>query len=109
MGPIFNLFIKRAAILMSSIDFTVPHLPPLPDNMSMILESIPFKLTTASNALLKLYNAGCDSRKRSFLEVVEADQIFVYNAIKLACKVLQLYGKLCFCIHFSKVGDSGRD
>ena len=102
MGPIFNLFIKRAAILMSSIDFTVPHLPPLPDNMSMILESIPFKLATTSNALLKLYNAGCDSRKSSFLEVVEADQIFVYNAIKLACKVLQLYGKLCFCIHISR-------
>ena len=66
--------------------------------MSLIHESAPLKLATASNALLKLYNDGCDSRKRSFLEVVGADRVFVYNAIKLACKVLQLYGKLCLLI-----------
>ena len=94
--PIFHFFIRRAAIVMSSINFEVPHLPPLPDNMSLVLESAPFKLLTASNALLKLYNSGCDSRKSLLLEVVKADQVFIYNAVKLACKVLQLYGELVY-------------
>lgn len=68
--------------------------------MSLILESAPFKLITASKALLKLYNNGSDYRKSSLLEIVKEDQVFVYSAVKLTCKVLQLYGK-SVCMYMS--------
>ena len=87
-------------MVMSSINFTAPCLPPLPDDMSLILESAPFKLITASKALLKLYNNGSDYRKSSLLEIVKEDQVFVYSAVKLTCKVLQLYGK-SVCMYMS--------
>ena len=94
-GSIFRLFVKRAAIVMSSIDLTLPHLPPLPDNLG---SSIPFKLLNASNALLTLYNSDGESKKLSFREIVKENQLFVYNAVKLACHVLQFYGKLVWTL-----------
>ena len=93
---IFRSFIRRAAVVMSSINFTAPNLPPLPDNASLILQSAPFKLITASKALLNLYNSGNDDRKSSLLEVVMGDKAFVYCSVKLASKGLQHYGNICY-------------
>ena len=90
---IFRSFVKRAATVMSSTDFTALHFPPLSDDTSLVLESAPFKLVTASNALLTLYNGGSDSRKSLLLELVKEDQLFVCNSVRVACKVLKLHGK----------------
>lgn len=91
---IFRCFLRRAAAILSAIDFSASHLPPLPENKSELLEFATFKLLNVSLALLKMYNSTTDKAKKlSFLGVLAKEQGFVYFSIRLACKVVDLYGK----------------
>lgn len=95
-GPIFSCFIKRANAVLCSIDFSAPHLP-------LIVEAGPnhlvSKLTNLSLGLSKMYdNVNDESQRKSFLEIVSQNKVFVYFVIQLACKAIQCSGKIKSCL-----------
>ena len=89
-GPIFSCFLRRAAAVLFSIDFSAPHLPRvLEGGLNPV-----FKLTNISVGLLKMYHGTNDESQRlSFLELVAQNKAFVYFVMQLACRVIQLCGK----------------
>lgn len=96
-GPIFSCFLKRAAAVLSSIDFSAPHLPLMLDGD---LKNPVFKLTNISVGLLKMYHGTDDqSQRTSFLELVAQNKAFVYFVMQLACKNIQLCGGKRTCMH----------
>ena len=89
-GPIFHCFLRRAAAILSTVDFSLPCLPPL---LNAELKSPVHKLTNASVGLLKLYhNTSDEAQKCTLLELVTKEKAFVYYVIQLTCKVMQLCG-----------------
>ena len=89
-GPIFHCFLRRAAAILSSVDFSLPCLPPL---LNSKLKSPVYKLTNASVGLLKMYHNTSDEAQRcSFLELVAKEKALVYYVMQLTCKVMQLCG-----------------
>lgn len=92
---IFRCFLRRAASILSEIDFSVPQLPPLPENMNEFTQFAVFKLMKVSVALLKMYNSTDDRTKRiSFLDVLAKETTFVHFSILLTCKLMDLYGEI---------------
>lgn len=90
----FRSFLRRVAAILSAVDFSAPHLPPLPENKSELVNFATFKLLNASVALLKMYNGTTDPTKKiAFLDVLAKEKGFVSFSIQLTCKVLDLYGK----------------
>lgn len=90
-GPLFRCFLKRAASILSTVDFSLPSLPLLRDNVSGI--NTAFKLFNVSIGLIKMYeNARDEDQKKLFLGIVAEEQAFVYFAIELVCKLFE--GKL---------------
>ena len=91
-GPIFTCFLKRAAAVLFSIDFSAPHLPPVLEGKSA--KSPVSKLKNISNGLFKMYHGTKDeSQRKSLLGLVAQNKAFIYFVIQLACKAIQLCGK----------------
>ena len=89
-GPIFQCFLRRGAAILSSVDFSLPCLPPL---LSSESKSPVHKLTNVSVGLLKIYhNTSDEAQGCSFLDQVAKEKAFVYYVIHLTCKVMQLCG-----------------
>ena len=91
-GPIFTCFLKRAAAVLFSIDFSAPHLPPVLEGKSA--KSPVSKLENISIGLFKMYHGTKDeSQRKSLLDLVAQNKAFIYFVIQLACKAIQLCGK----------------
>ena len=92
VGPTFTCFLKRAAAVLFSIDFSAPHLPPVLEGKSA--KSPVCKLETISIGLCKMYHGTKDeSQRKSLLDLVAQNKAFIYFVIQLACKAIQLCGK----------------
>ena len=91
-GPIFTCFLKRAAAVLFSIDFSVPHLPPVLKGKTA--KSPVSKLENISLGLVKMYHGAKDeSQRKLLLNLIAQNKAFVYFVIQLACKAIQLCGK----------------
>ena len=92
VGPTFTCFLKRAAAVLFSIDFSAPHLPPVLESKSA--KSPVSKLENVSIGLFKMYCGTKDeSQRKSLLDLVAQNKAFIYFVVQLACKAIQLCGK----------------
>ena len=90
---IFRCFLRRAAAILSTIDFSI-LLPPLPEDGNILLKCSTFRLLNASMAVLKMYNSTGDRVKKiSFLDVLAKEKAFVYFTVQLICKIMDQYGE----------------
>ena len=87
-APIFRCYLKRVAAILSTVDFTATHFPPLPPDMSQYPAK---KLLSASQVLKSMYmNAANEGQRNTFLALVAEETAFLRLVIQQSCRIMVL-------------------